>query len=389
VSFTIPATGASGAFAGGGNTFAATTSATGVATSPLITADATVGVYTATATVSGVATPANYTLTNTVGAGATVTIVGGTPQSTTVLTAFAQPLQVVVRTAGGNPITGVNVTFTLPGSAASATFPGNVRTFAIATDASGLAGSSVLTATKTAGTFAPTARAAGIAGNQSFSLTNMAAAPAAVVSNGVGAQSATVNTAFAKAPSVRVTDINGNRVPNVPVTFTSPAAGASGIFAANGTSVVVNTDATGIATALVVTANSTLGTWNVTAAVAGIPTPVTFRMTNVLGTGATVIAAGGTPQSTPKGTAFAQPLQAIVKDSLGNPVTGANVTFTLPTGAASGRFPGNVRVVAAPTNAGGIATSPTVTATATAGSYAATATVAGIATPANFALTNQ
>jgi hypothetical protein len=65
VTFTAPATGASGTFAGGGNTATASTVANGTATSPVFTANGTAGpAYTVTATVAGVATPANFSLTN-------------------------------------------------------------------------------------------------------------------------------------------------------------------------------------------------------------------------------------------------------------------------------------------------------------------------------------
>jgi hypothetical protein len=63
VTFEVPATGASGTFAGGVNT--ATTNASGVATSAAFTANGSVGTYTVTATVASGAEPANFVLTNT------------------------------------------------------------------------------------------------------------------------------------------------------------------------------------------------------------------------------------------------------------------------------------------------------------------------------------
>lgn len=66
VTFTAPASGASGVFADSAtNTTTATTNASGVATSANITANATVGgPYAVTATASGVTTPASFSLTN-------------------------------------------------------------------------------------------------------------------------------------------------------------------------------------------------------------------------------------------------------------------------------------------------------------------------------------
>src|SRR5947207_3276654 len=80
-------TGASGSFAGGVNT--ATTNGSGVATSATFTANNVAGgPYTVTASVAGVATPANFSLTNTAGAAASNTATSGTPQSTTINTAY-------------------------------------------------------------------------------------------------------------------------------------------------------------------------------------------------------------------------------------------------------------------------------------------------------------
>src|SRR5205085_724781 len=69
-----------------------TTNTSGIAT---ITGNANTiaGSYTVTATAAGVATPANFSVTNTAGAAATISATGGTPQSTTVNTAFGTAFQ--------------------------------------------------------------------------------------------------------------------------------------------------------------------------------------------------------------------------------------------------------------------------------------------------------
>jgi hypothetical protein len=64
VTFTAPASGPSGTFAGGVNT--ATTNASGVATSTTFTANSTIGAYAVTAAGGGASTPANFSLTNVV-----------------------------------------------------------------------------------------------------------------------------------------------------------------------------------------------------------------------------------------------------------------------------------------------------------------------------------
>jgi hypothetical protein len=65
------------------------------------------------------------------------------------------------------------------------------------------------------------------------------------------------------------------------VTFTAPASGASGTFA-NGTVTETDvTDSEGVAKSSTLTANGVGGTYTVTAAVPGAPSPVSFSLTNI------------------------------------------------------------------------------------------------------------
>ncbi len=91
-------------------------------------------------------------------------------------------------------------------------------------------------------------------------------------------QSAPVGTAFGTNLKATVTDTNSNPVPNINVTFTAPASGASGTFAGNVMSVTVATDSSGIATAPVFTTNSTAGAYSVTAST-GVGS-ASFTLTN-------------------------------------------------------------------------------------------------------------
>ncbi|OLB75036.1 MAG: hypothetical protein AUI14_22180 [Actinobacteria bacterium 13_2_20CM_2_71_6] len=75
VTFTAPASGASGTFAGGTATVTATTGANGVANAPIFTANGTAGSYQVSASAAGVATPATFSLTNTAVSTPTATIV--------------------------------------------------------------------------------------------------------------------------------------------------------------------------------------------------------------------------------------------------------------------------------------------------------------------------
>ena len=93
---------------------------------------------------------------------------GGGSQSAAVSTAFAAPLSVLVTDANAVPVSGWPVTFSPPGSGASA----SLRSVTVLTNASGVA--SVLpTANATPGSYSVTAAAGGVTGSVSFSLTNL------------------------------------------------------------------------------------------------------------------------------------------------------------------------------------------------------------------------
>jgi hypothetical protein len=202
-------------------------------------------------------------------------------------------------------------------------------------------------------------------------------------------QSAALNTAFA-APLVATVTMGGAPVSGAFVVFTAPASGASGTFSSTSTNTETDTtNASGVATSSVFTANGTSGADMVTANVAGVIASTTFNLMNTSGPAAAITATSGSLQDAQIGTAFGGPLVATVVDSNQNPVTGASVTFTAPTSGASGTFASNSTATETDTtNANGQATSSAFTANSTAGAFTVTATVSGITAAANFTLTN-
>ncbi len=108
-------------------------------------------------------------------------------------------------------------------------------------------------------------------------------------------------------------------------------------------------------------------------------------------TAASISVSSGSPQSAVINTAFAS-LQALVKDSLGNAISGATVVFTAPTAAgASGTFAGGVSTFTTTTNASGVAAAAFTansTKSASGSAYNVTASVSPVSTAATFALTN-
>ncbi len=387
VTFTAPASGASGTFTGGLTTVTAQTAANGLATAPAFTANATPGSYNVTASVTGVATPASFSLTNTQAQPSTITATSGTPQTTTISTAFSSALVATVKDGSGNPVNNASVTFTAPGTGASGTFSNGSTTITANTNSSGVV-SETFTANSTAGgPYNVTASVTGVVTPATFVLTNSAGKPASITATSGTPQSAPVNTAFASLLTATVKDSGGNLLSGITVTFTAPASGASGTFSGGLSSVTAVTNASGVASSATFTANGTAGGYTVTATVSGVATAADFSLTNTVGAPSSITATSGTPQTVAIDTAFAS-LVATVKDSGGNALSGITVTFTAPTTGASGTFTGGLTTVTATTAANGQATAPTFTANGSTGTYTVTASVAGVATPANFSLTN-
>ena len=111
-------------------------------------------VLTVTAKVGTFTTNPGFALTNLAGVPSSITATGGTPQTTAVNTAFANPLQATVNDSFGNPVAGATVTFTAPTGGASGTFAGGVNT--ANTNSAGVATSTVFTANGTAGSYTVT-----------------------------------------------------------------------------------------------------------------------------------------------------------------------------------------------------------------------------------------
>ncbi len=382
VTFTTPGSGASGLF-GASLTKTAVTNASGVATASAFTANGTIGSYTVTAAVAGVAGTASFALTNT--APASITASFGTPQTTVVNTAFGTHLQATVLDATNAPVAGATVTFTAPGSGASGLFGASLTKTAV-TNTSGVATATTFTANATTGAYTVTASVAGVVPTASFSLSNILATPASAAASPAGGtpQSTAVNTAFATALGVIVKDAGGTIIVGIPVTFTVNGAGASGSFALGGASQIVNTNASGIATASTLTANGTAGAYTVTATVGGVTT--TFNLTNTA-LPAAITATAGNNQSAVIAANFTTQLQATVLDSGNNPVVGAIVVFSAPSTGAKATFGGSQTTTAA-TNASGIATAAVAAAGTVTGTYQVSATVQGTAITTNFTLTN-
>jgi protocatechuate 3,4-dioxygenase beta subunit len=205
-------------------------------------------------------------------------------------------------------------------------------------------------------------------------------------------QTAILGSAFASGLQVALNNSDGCPVTSaaagIPVTFSAPASGASGVFSTSASStVVVGADASGAVAAPPFTANTAAGSYAVTAS--SQYGSVSFSLTNTAaGIPARIVAIPLKGRSASVSRRYPQPLQVRVLDSGGNPLAGTTVTFALGSSASStcgtttsqgagATFAGGGTQASAMTGATGVASSPLLTANGTAGSFTATATVSG------------
>ena len=378
VTFTAPSTGASGTFTGGGAIVTVTTDSSGIATATTLTAGTTAGTFNVSASISGGAS-VNFALTNTPGTAASIAVQAGDNQSATVTLNFSTNLAVVVRDANGNTISGATVTYTSPGSGASGTF-GSALTKTATTNATGVATATTFTANSIVGSYSIVVTYGTL--SVSFNLTNIA--PSSISMSAGSSQSATITTSFGTILAAKVSDASGTGIAGLVVTFTAPGSGASGLFGSSLTA-TATTNSSGIATAPSFKANSTAGSYSVTATVAGVGSPASFSLTN--DNPAAILAQAGSVQQATINTAFPTRLTARVTNGSGVGIAGLTVTFTAASSGPSGTFSGSLTTTAV-TNASGDAQASVLTANGNVGAHSVVATVAGVAIGTPFVLTN-
>jgi hypothetical protein len=404
ITFTAPASGASGSFgASGSNTLTMGTDASGAASAQMFTADDTAGHYIVTAT--SVYGSVEFALTNTgAGIAARITPLAPAHQSATAGTRYAHPLSVRVLDANGTPVPGATVTFSLGdaggggaggGGAAGADFANGSSQASEQTNSQGVATSPTFRANNSAGTLTATAATAHVTQPATFTLHNLAAKPATMTRLGAAHRDATVDTGYASRLQVKVRNGHGGPVADATVTFSlgSPGGGGGGAggagvsFAGGGTQATATTNSQGVATSPHLTANAGAGTLTATATLTSTHATTRFYLRNLPGAPATITAGVAANEATAAGTRFMIPLAVTVTDAHGNRVSDTPVTFTAPALGASGSFDGR-RSVSVRSDSSGIAVAPAFVANSEPGGYIVKAT-AGSARAAAFALVNR
>ncbi|HEY2970617.1 MAG TPA: FG-GAP-like repeat-containing protein, partial [Casimicrobiaceae bacterium] len=156
---------------------------------------------------------------------ASLSVQSGGSQSAVVGTAYATPLAVVVKDAGGNPLPGRPVTFAAPATGASGAFSGTGNVAQAASNAAGVATAPTFTANGTAGAFTVTATVPGL--SATFALTNIASATQAPAFISAPPPNGTINVGYSYVVSA-----SGTPAP----TFSVPANALPTGLALNGTS---------------------------------------------------------------------------------------------------------------------------------------------------------
>ena len=268
----------------------------------------------ATSTNAGDAT-LNVTVTGAAGAGAIVLPSIGTLAQGQVL---AFPVSLTAPAAAG----GVTVTLTSNASGVLTIAPLTVNIPAGQTQATVVpqvtaAGGGTASITATAASYAAVSRTG-----------QVTSVPAQVFVSSGSAQSASVNTAFAGALVVAVTNSGGSPVPGALVTFAAPVSGATGSFAGGVTTATTN--GSGLASSAIFSANAVGGSYTVTATVAGVASPANFSLSNTVpaGGGGGGGGGGGANALSLSATTVGQNLQTLMTVTLPQmaPVGGQRIT---------------------------------------------------------------
>src|SRR5487761_697391 len=321
-------------------------SATSATASLQISASAALGPRTVTIMSGTQKATAQFTVAT--GTAAAITATSGTPQSAAINTAFAQLLAATVTDSGGNPVSGVTVTFAVPSTGASGSFAGGVTT--AVTNASGVATSAVFTANGTVGSYTVIVTAAGVAVSSKFSLTNTAGTAAKLVFS-VEPSNAGAGSAITPAVQVTIEDASGNTVTSATNTVSIAISNnpSSGTLAGTLTASPVN----GVATFWNLSINK-LGTgYTLVASATGLTSATSSAFNVTAGTAAKLVFSVE-PSNAGAGSAITPAVQVTIEDASGNTVTSATntVSIAISNNPSSGTLAGTL--TASPVN--GVAT---------------------------------
>jgi adhesin/invasin len=312
--------------------------------------------------------PLRFTATAISGSASAIALSGGNAQTDTISATLLE-YSILITDNVGNPVSGIPVAWAVTGGGGTITPTSN-------TNASGIAVATRVLGT-TPGAAAATASVGGLTGSPvQFTATTLVGNAASIAVFGGNAQSATVATNVATAPSVRVTDRVGNSFAGRAVTFAVTGGGG----AVNPVT-SVNTNASGVAQVTSWTLGNIAGANSLSATSAGLTgSPVAITATGTAGavSAAQSALSAGTSSITACSVSCvagstASTVTVTARDQFGNVISGASVvvgsTGTNNTFAPSG---------SGTTNASGVFTTTFNSTTAQAKTVSATANAVGV-----------
>lgn len=307
---------------GGGSLIGSTpvTGASGVATVGGWTLGATVGAQTLRAAVANVS-PVTFTATATIGAGARMVLHAGDNQNAPVHWNLAVPPAVRITDGAGNPIQGIQTTFSRVDT--NSVFVDSMPV----SDSNGVARVQAWTMGSRLGLVAARVTAPGIADTVLLSARATAGIPASITIAGGNDQSAHVGYAVATPPSVLVKDSSNNPVQGYGVQFVVTSGGGS-IFGSS------TTDSSGIARAGVWFLGPNPGPNTLRATVAWVAESVEFTATGTVGpvdSANTLLVVDPSTITASTGSEVAT-ITLTARDALNRPVPFANVVFHIGAG---------------------------------------------------------
>jgi hypothetical protein len=325
---------------------------------------------TATATIAGAPVVVTFSITATVGGPSQLSLVSGDGQAGTVGTALPQPLAVLVRDTGGNPVSGVLITWSIVDGG------GSLAPTTSLTDASGVATTAWTLGTVTTPTDSTQlARATGVGSPVNFIATSRAGAVSATQTL-VTVDPASVGASRTAPVTVTVTarDAFANPVPNQGVVLTASGTGNTLVQPA------AVTNASGIATGSF--GSTTTGAHVLSATVNALPA-VQQPTVTVVPAPAARLAFVTSPSDVTSGASIAPAIMVELLDSLGNRATTATGTVTLSFAANPGTATLGGTVARAAV--AGVATFPDISVNRAAAGYqlgASSGTLTGVVSPA-------
>jgi hypothetical protein len=347
----------------------------------ILTFGSKAGTYKVTATSSGLTgSPLIFTVTASSGNPTLITLQSGNNQSGNINTSLNQPFIVKVTDANGNPVQWVSVIFDI-NEFPSGAMGQSLSNTSTVTDSNGLA-TTVLTLGNKVGTYKVSASSTGLLGSPvNFTAAAKAAVAYRITQTSGDIQTKQINSVLSPF-IVTVTDIEGNPVSGVSVTFSLNSSPTG----SNGQSLNITnttTDNLGQASTILKLGNK-VGIYTILATSVGLSgSPVTFSATATPDAATNLSYTSGNNQSDTVNRTLKNPFVVTVADIGVNPLPGISVVFAISTypNGATGQ---TLSITNATTDANGQA-STKLTFGDKSGTYNVTASSAGlIGSPVTF-----